>query len=60
MGCLSRPADIHTDSFRRYTLKPVVLKDGTTIPAGSLIETPNKAVLMDPELYPNPEVWTPG
>ncbi|CAK7202891.1 hypothetical protein SEUCBS139899_005618 [Sporothrix eucalyptigena] len=47
------------DSFRRYTLKPVTLKDGTYIPAGCLIEAANKAVLMDPDLYPNPTVFDP-
>lgn len=47
------------DSFRRYTLKPITLADGTRIPAGCLIGAANKAVLMDPELYPNPTTFDP-
>ncbi|CAK7235002.1 hypothetical protein SBRCBS47491_009142 [Sporothrix bragantina] len=47
------------DSFRRYTLKPVTLRDGTYIPAGCLIEAANKAVLMDPAIYPNPTTFDP-
>ncbi|CAK7237381.1 hypothetical protein SCUCBS95973_009939 [Sporothrix curviconia] len=47
------------DSFRRYTLKPVTLRDGTFIPAGCLIEAANKAVLMDPDIYPDPATFDP-
>ncbi|OAA63267.1 ent-kaurene oxidase [Niveomyces insectorum RCEF 264] len=47
------------DAFRWYTLKLVTLRDGTYIPAGCLIEAANKAVLMDPVLYPNPTVFDP-
>ncbi|OAA57981.1 ent-kaurene oxidase [Niveomyces insectorum RCEF 264] len=47
------------DSFRRFTLKALTLQDGTHIPAGCLIEAANKAVLMDPQLYPDPETFDP-
>ncbi len=47
------------DSFRRYTLKAITLRDGTHIPAGCLIEAASKPVLMDPELYPNPTTFDP-
>lgn len=47
------------DAFRRYTLKPVTLPDGTHLPAGCIIEAANKPVLLDPELYPNPTTFDP-
>lgn len=40
---------------QRYVEKPVVLKDGTYIPAGSYIEAPAEPVLMDPCVFPEPE-----
>lgn len=40
-------------------MRPVNLKDGTSIPAGYIIETPSMATLRDPELYPSPEVYNP-
>lgn len=48
-----------TDSFRRYVYKPITLKDGTHIPAGTYIETPSLAVLHDPAHYPDPETFNP-
>ncbi|KAG8162698.1 hypothetical protein KVR01_007176 [Diaporthe batatas] len=47
------------DSFRRYVYKPITLKDGTHIPAGTFIETPSLPVLHDPAHYPDPEVFNP-
>lgn len=47
------------DSFRRYVYKPITLKDGTHIPAGTHIETPSLPVLHDPDHYPDPEVFNP-
>lgn len=38
-------------------MKPLILKDGTHIPAGTFIETPSLAVLRDPALYPDPDVF---
>ena len=47
------------DSFRRYVYKPITLKDGTHIPAGTYIETPSLPVLHDPDHYPDPDVFNP-
>ncbi|KAK7755681.1 hypothetical protein SLS62_002292 [Diatrype stigma] len=48
-----------SDGFRRYTLKPITLKDGTYIPAHSYIEAANTPALQDPNHYPNPEEFDP-
>lgn len=37
--------------------KPITLKDGTRIPAGTFIDTPSFAVLHDPEHYTNPDTF---
>lgn len=46
-----------TDSFRRYTKKLLVLKDGTRIPAGVFIDTASHAVLHDPKHYKDPDTF---
>jgi cytochrome P450 len=38
----------------RKSLIPYTLPDGTTIPAGTLIGIPPRAIHMDPEVYPDP------
>lgn len=43
------------DSFRRYVQKPITLKDGTHLPAGTYIETPSVPVLFDSKYYEDPE-----
>lgn len=48
---------IRLDSFRRYVNKPLVLKDGTRIPAGVFIDTANLAVLHDPKHYKDPDTF---
>jgi cytochrome P450 len=43
--------------FQRYVEKPLVLKDGTYIPAGVYIEAPAEPILYDANVFPNPEVF---
>lgn len=47
---------LQTDTFRRYTLTDITLQNGDLIPAWTHIEAANAAVLLDPKLYPDPEV----
>ncbi|KAL8286075.1 hypothetical protein RB600_010181 [Gaeumannomyces tritici] len=41
--------------FSRRVLKPLVLSDGTEIPAGTTIEVAHGSMAMDPAIFPNPE-----
>ncbi|KAJ0108710.1 Ent-kaurene oxidase [Diaporthe amygdali] len=45
--------------FPRWVKKPITLKDGTYIPRGYFIEAPYTAIVSDPELYPDSEVFDP-
>ncbi|KAE9580590.1 Cytochrome P450 monooxygenase ATR2 [Colletotrichum fructicola] len=42
-------------TFQRMATKPLTLKDGTYIPAGTKMELPTSAINYDPAIYPNPE-----
>ncbi|CAG9942697.1 unnamed protein product [Clonostachys rosea f. rosea IK726] len=48
---------ISTTSFQRKVLKPFTLSNGTTIPAGIIIEIPAAGVSGDPSIFPDPEVF---
>jgi len=44
----------------RRVLKPLVLSDGTQIPADTTIEVAYGSMTMDPAVFPNPEVCLPA
>ncbi|KAF9761122.1 hypothetical protein IL306_003955 [Fusarium sp. DS 682] len=46
-------------TFERIVTRPYTLSDGFRIPANTQIGVPTQAISMDPELYPNPEVFDP-
>ncbi|KAK1705635.1 cytochrome P450 [Colletotrichum acutatum] len=41
-------------TFQRMATKPVTLKDGTYIPAGTKMELPTSAINFDASIYPDP------
>ena len=43
-------------TFERHVIKPTTLKDGTFLPAGSILQAPHGAIIQDERLYPNPDV----
>lgn len=47
---------LQTDTFRRYTLTDITFQNGDRIPAWTHIEAANAAVLLDSEIYLDPEV----
>ncbi|KAK7444196.1 hypothetical protein Landi51_08747 [Colletotrichum acutatum] len=61
---LSKSASSHKNSspvsykfeatFQRMATKPVTLKDGTYIPAGTKMELPTSAINFDASIYPDP------
>lgn len=44
--------------FARFVEKPITLQDGTKLPAGVIVEAAHLPITRDPNLYPDPEVWT--
>jgi cytochrome P450 len=44
---------------RKIAGKPHVFSDGTTIPPGNTLIAPCWAIVMDPDIYPNPEEFKP-
>lgn len=52
-------ANAQPASFRRKTLKAIVLSDGTVVPEGVVIEAPVSAVSRDPAVFPDPDKFDP-
>jgi hypothetical protein len=46
-------------SVQRKVLQPFELPGGGLIPAGNLIAVPQQAILMDGDIYPNPDRFNP-
>ncbi|KAF6813110.1 cytochrome p450 [Colletotrichum sojae] len=44
-------------TFQRMATRPLTLKDGTYIPAGTKMELPTSAINFEPAIYPSPETF---